>query len=202
MAIWFQIAIVLNVIYWGVFFYLLSRRRWNVPALAVGIFHMLFAAVGSVAPIRSLLDPNYIGYGVGVIQLEKRAVALPAVLILGWALTAAWVAVGKGRGRWMRLVLVGDLFFALSMGLSIVLDRSENWKFQLGEHFTATGVAGLLILLCFVTAPFIASAIWAAGRTQAGGTAPPIASDIYQEQSDSEKESQVPKDFRYAESRV
>src|SRR5438128_11465172 len=116
MAIWFQIALVLNVIYWAVFFYLLSRRRWNVPALAVGIFHMLFAAVVSVAPIRSLLDPDYIGYALGVLHFEKRAVALPAVLILGWALAAAWVAVGMGRGRWMRLIMVGDIFLALSLG--------------------------------------------------------------------------------------
>src|SRR5688572_1962491 len=200
MAIWFQIALALNVIYWAVFFYLLSRRRWNAPALAVGIFHMLFAAVISVAPIRSLLDPDYIGYGLGVIHFEKRAVALPAALILGWALAAAWIAVGKGRGRWMRLVMVGDLFFALSMGVSILLDGSRNWRFQLGEHFTATGVAGLLILLCFFTLPFIASAIWAARRTRAGGTTPPLASNAQEGRRGSEKDDRNTNGFRYSES--
>ncbi len=202
MAIWFQIALALNVIYWAVFFYLLSRRRWNAPALAVGIFHMLFAVVVSVAPFRSLLDPDYVGYGLGVIQFEKRAVALPAALILGWALAAAWIAVGYGRGRWMRLVMVGDLFFALSMGVSILLDDSQNWNFQLGEHFTATGVAGLLILLCFFTLPFIASAVWAASRTQAGGAAPPLTSNIHEERGGSEKEGKDTNGFRYSESRV
>src|SRR6266850_8351821 len=142
MAIWFQIALALNIIYWSIFFYLLSRRRWNASALVVGVFHMLFAAVVSVAPIRSLLDPDYMGYGLGVIHFEKRAVALPATLILGWALAAAWVAVGKARGRWMSLVMVGDLFFALSMGVSILLDDPKNWTFQLGEHFTATRISG------------------------------------------------------------
>jgi hypothetical protein len=202
MAIWFQIALVLNVIYWAVFCYLLSRRRWNVPALAVGIFHMLFAGIVSVAPIRSLLDPNYIGYGLGVIQFEKRAVAVPAALILGWALAAAWIAVGKGAGRWMRLVMVGDLFFALSLGASILLDDSQNWDFQLGEHFTASGVAGLLILLCFFTLPFIVSAIWAASRTRTGGTAPPLASNPEEERRGSEKDGKNTDGFRYSESRV
>lgn len=200
MAIWFQIALVLNIIYWSVFVYLLSRRRWNISALAVGIFHMLFAAVVSVAPIRSLLDPDYVGYGLGVIHFEKRAVALPAALILGWALAAAWVAIGQGRGRWMRIVMVGDLFLAMSMGISILLDRSQNWKFQLGEHFTATGVAGLLMLLCFFTLPFIASAIWAARRTQAGGTAPPLASNTHEERA--EEGDKNTNGFRYSESRV
>ncbi len=202
MAIWFQIALALNVVYWAVFFYLLSRRRWNVPALAVGVFHMLFAAVVSVAPIRSLLDPDYIGYGLGVLHFEKRAVVLPAALVLGWALAAAWVAVGKGRGRWMRLVMVGDLFFALSMGVSILLDNSQNWKFQLGEHFTATGAAGLLILLGLFTLPFIASAVWAAGRTRAGGTTPPIASHAREGRGGSEEDGEDTNVFRYSESRV
>src|SRR5829696_6650037 len=202
MTIWFQIALALNVIYWAVFFYLLSRRRWNAPALAVGIFHMLFAAVVSVAPIRSLLDPDYAGYGLGVIHFEKRAVVLPAALVLGWALAAAWVAVGKGVGRWMRLVVAGDLFFALGLGLSILLDGPRDWKFQLGEHFTATGVAGLLILLCFFTLPFIASAIWAAGRTRAGGKTPPIASNAQAGRGSSEEDGKNMNGFRYSESRA
>ena len=202
MAIWFQIALDLNVLYWAVFFYLLSRRRWNAPALAVGIFHMLFAAVVSVAPIRSLLDPNYVGYGLGVFHFEKRAVALPAALILGWALAAAWVAVGQGRGRWMRLVMIGDLLFALALGVSLLLDDSQNWKFQLGEHFTVAGVTGLLILLCFFTLPFIASAIWAAGRTRAGGQKPPTASGAQDGGGGSEKDGKDINGFRYAESRL
>jgi hypothetical protein len=202
MAVWFQIALALNVIYWAVFFYLLSRRRRDVPALAAGLFHMLFAAAVSVAPIRSLLDPDYVGYGLGVLHFEKRAVALPAALILGWALTAAWVAVGQGRGRWMRLVLAGDLFFALSMGVSILLDGSRNWKFQLGEHFTATGAAGLLILLCLFTLPFIASAVWAAGRTRAGGTAPPPASNAREGRESAKQGGKNTNSYRYAESRV
>ena len=201
MAIWFQIAIALNVIYWAVFFYLLSRRRWNVPALAVGIFHMLFAGVVSVAPIRSLLDPDYVGYGLGVLQFEKRAVVVPATLILCWALASAWITVGRGMGRWMKLVMLGDFFFSLSMGLSIFLDDSHNWKFQLGEYFTASGRAGLLILLGLFTAPFMVSGIWAAMRTQKGGTAPPLASNKHERET-SEKEGERPNGFRYAKSQV
>ena len=174
MAIWFQIALVLNLIYWTVFLYLVSRRRWTGLGLAVGAFHMFFASVVSVAPIRSILDPDYVGYGLGVLHFEKRAVAFPAAVILIWALASAWLAVGKGKGHWMRLVMVGDLFVALSISLSLALDDSQNWTFQLGEHFTAAGVAGLLILICLFTLPFIASAIWAATSTRTDGPKPPL----------------------------
>lgn len=173
MAKWFQIALALNLIYWAVFLYLLSRRRWTGWGLVVGVFHMFFAALISVAPIRSLLDPDYVGYGLGVLHFEKRAVAFPAAVILSWALASAWLAVGKGAGRWMRLVMVGDLFLALSMSVSLILDDSQNWKFQLGEYFTASGVPGLFILLSLFTLPFIASAIWAARSIGTDRSGPP-----------------------------
>ena len=200
MAIWFEIALVLNFIYWAIFVYLLSRRRWNIPALAVGIFHMLFATTTSVAPIRSLVDPAYIGYSVGLLHFEKRAVALPAALILGWALSSAYVAVSKGRGRWMILIMVGDLFFALGIGVPIVLN-SQDWKFQLGENFMASGAAGLLILLCLFALPFIASAIWAASRSRTDGKFPPIASNTEERRRESDEDKNR-NGFRYAESRL
>jgi len=202
MAIWFQMAIALNAIYWAVFIYLLSRRRWDATALAIGTFHMLFAAVVSVAPIRSFLDPGYAGYGLGFLHFEKRAVVIPASLILGWALAAAWVTVGRGRGRWMRLVMVGDLFLALNMGVSILLDGPQNWKFQLGEHLAVTGAAGLFILLCFFTLPFVVSAVWALSRTRAGGTAPPLTSSAQEERGHSEEEGKGKNGFRYSETRA
>ncbi len=102
----------------------------------------------------------------------------------------------------MKLVMIGDLFLALSLGVSILLDRSQNWKFQLGEHFTATGAAGLLILLCFFTLPFIASAIWAARRSQTGGTRPPVASHALEEGRASKKDGKDINGSRYSESRV
>jgi hypothetical protein len=198
MALWFKIAIPLNVIYWGIFCYLLSRRRWNAAALAVGLFHMLFAGVSSVAPIRALLDPHYVGYAVGMFQFEGRAVALPASLILAWALTAAWVSVGKGRGRWMKLVAVGDLLFGLSIGMLILLAGQGDWKFQLGEHFSVSGVPGLFVLLSFFTLPFIVSALWAMKRVSVDGTMPPQANNSEEKRLDSEEDSHSINDFRYS----
>lgn len=98
--------------------------------------------------------------------------------------------------------MVGDLFLALGMSVSILFDDSQNWKFQLGEHFTATGATGLLILSCFFTLPFIVSAIWAASRTRAGGTTPPLASNAQEEGGGSEKTGKDTNGFRYSESRA
>ncbi|HEX8141720.1 MAG TPA: hypothetical protein VF553_03935 [Pyrinomonadaceae bacterium] len=185
MAIWFKIAIALNIVYWGIFFFLLSRRRWNVAALAVGIFHMLFAVAFSVAPIRSALDPDYIGLSIGLISFTGWAVPLPAALLLGWALFAAWLAVGKGRGRWMTLIAVGDILFSISLGASILLD-SSNWKFQLGEHLTIDGYTGAVVVLTLFTLPFVLSALWAIRRARLDGNSPTPGQIAEDRRADSE----------------
>ena len=82
MNIWTAIFLVTNAVYWAVFFYLLSRRRWNAATLAVGLFHMLLASVLSVAPFRSLLDSDY-RWQLGFVSFDGRTAAIPAFLTLG-----------------------------------------------------------------------------------------------------------------------
>jgi hypothetical protein len=169
MNIWTPIFLVTNAVYWAVFFYLLSRRRWNAAALAVGIFHMLLASVLSVAPFRSLLDSDY-RWQLGFVSFDGRVAAIPAFLTLSWALGAAWITVGKGKGGWMWLIAAGDVLFALNLSAAIVLfPLSGNLayqKIQFGESFVLSGMkASLILLLCFVLPPMW-SGIWAARRAR------------------------------------
>lgn len=201
MAIWFKLAIPLNILYWAVFFYLLSRRRWNGAALAVGIFHMLLAGVFSVAPIRSLIDPDYIGLGVGLINFQGWAVPLPAAMLLGWCLVAAWLAVGKGSGRAMTLIAVGDILLAGSLGGSILLDSSQ-WKLQFGEHLTIEGYAGAVILLLLFTLPLILSAFWAVRRARLDGNPPPLADAKPEDRHDSDDKGRGNNNLRFSQTSV
>lgn len=197
MAIWFWLAIALNVFVWSIFFYLLSHRRWNVAALGVGIFHMLFSMVLSVAPFRSFLDPNYPGLGLGFLRFEGLAATLPATLIFGWAAATAWIAVSKGEGRWMRLILIGDIFLALNFGGSTLLEgSSDNWRIDLGEGRSITGLSSAFVLLLFFTVPFVASAVWAARRSRSNRNAPPVNSDLQQQRDDTEDHTNDINSFR------
>ena len=202
MAIWFKFAIAFNLIYWTIFFLLLSRRRWTIPGLMAGIFHMLFAAMVSVAPLRATLDPQYTNFGLGFIQVKGQAAAIPAALLLCWALLAAWIAVSKSSGRWMTVIAAGDIFLALNMGGSLLLGHAEDWTFQLGEYLTVTGVAGLVILLFFFTGPFVASAIWAIKRTGSGGTTRPFVQNEEGKNRVAYEETKKVNGFRYIESRA
>lgn len=172
MNIWTTIFLVTNAIYWAVFFYLLSRHRWNAAALVVGLFHMLLASVLSVAPFRSLLDPDY-RWQLGLVGFEGRVAVIPAFLTLAWTLAAAWITVAKRNGSWMWLVAVGDVLFALNLGAAIVLfswrGNPAYQKIQFGERVVLSGtIASLILLLCFALPP-IGSAIWAARRARSIG---------------------------------
>ena len=202
MAIWFKLAIAANLIYWTIFFLLLSRRRWTVAGLIAGIFHMLFAAIVSVAPIRSTLDPQYTNFGLGFVQAKGHAAALPSALLLCWALLAAWIAVDKSKRRWMPVIAMGDIFLALNMGGSLLLGDAEDWTVQLGEYLTINGVAGLVILLFFFTGPFVASAIWAIRRTGSGGTTRPFAQNKAGKNRVADEETKKVNGFRYTQSRA
>lgn len=179
MTIWLWIALLSNLIYWTIFFKLVTRRQWNKAALAVGILHMAFASLLVVAPIRSLIDPHYIGYQLGLIRFEGRATALPAAIFLLWALSSAWSAVTGKRGGWLKALALGDVLFAVNLGFEFVRSywRGElsGAAIQFGEHLTLAGPvwAGALMLLLVV--PFAYSARWALRTNKVASPPPPLA---------------------------
>lgn len=202
MAIWFWLALASNITVWSIFFLMLSRRRWDMTALTVGILHMLFAILVSVAPFRSFLDSDYPGLGLGFLRFEKTMATLPATLIFCWAVAAALVAVGKERGRWMLLLLIGDIFLALNFGGSTLLEgQTDNWRIDFGEGRSITGLPGAFILLLLFTAPFVASAIWAARHSRSNGSAPP-ALNYREERDKAGKTANDTNGFRFSENRI
>ena len=203
MAIWFWLALASNIVVWSIFFVLLARGRWNWAALTVGVLHMLFAIIVSVAPFRSFLDPGYPGLGLGFLRFEKMAATLPATLIFCWAVAGAWVAVSKGWGRWFLLLIVGDIFMALNFGASTLLEgRADNWRIELGPGNSITGLAGAFVLILLFTMPFLASAIWAAKRRYSNGPMPPLAVDQQETRSKDGANSHDVNGFRFSEHRV
>lgn len=178
MTIWLWIALISNLVYWTIFFKLVAHRRWSKPALAVGLLHMVFASLLVVAPIRSLIDPAYIGYQLGLIRFEGRATALPATIFLVWALSSAWSAVAGKRGRWLKAIAVGDILFACNLGVEMV---RAYWRGELGgaviefgEHLTLSGPLWAGVLMLVFVVPFAYSAFWALRQAKATPPAPPL----------------------------
>lgn len=177
MTVWLWMALISNVIYWSLFFYLAAHRRRHRGALAVGLLHLLFAVPLVVAPIRALLDASYVGYQLGFIRFEGRAAVLPTSIILAWALSGAWLAVsGSSHKAGLKTLAIGDLLFALNFGAHFLLDwyRGElaGPQIQFGEHLTLYGPLAALIPTLLFAIPFVASAGWALVRAHSGNPPP------------------------------
>ena len=163
MTRWLAIALVTNLVYWAVFVYLARRHRPGAGAVTLGVMHMLLAGVLSVAPIRSFLDPDYPGFGVGLLHFEKRAATLPASLLFLWALASALILASGSRGRKLWIVAAGDALFALNM-LGDLARSGGGGDIQFGEHFTISGAMALAIMaVLFVGGPAL-SACWSGRR--------------------------------------
>jgi hypothetical protein len=140
------------------------------------------------------------------VRFEGRWATLPSTVFLSWALAAAWIAVSLGRGQWMKLIAVGDILFALNLGGGFLLDYMrgdlESSKIQGGEFFTLQGTVAALIPLLLFTLPFAASALWAARRTQSGGTTPPFAQGTQKKDTGLEEDIRDINGFRYSDNRI
>ena len=206
MTIWLWIGYFSGALYWSVFLYLLSRRRWNAGALAVAVLHMLFAMPFMVAPIRSLLDPAYPGFQFILLRFEGRAATLPSAMFLAWALAAAWISVAKGRGRWMKVVAIGDILFALLLGAGFLGDLLRGdltgEQIQFGEHLTLSGPVWALVPVLLFGLPFVASAIWALSRSRSSVGRPPLASNNNEGRKDPEDDTKNTDSFRYSQCRA
>lgn len=102
-TIWNWILVVSNVVYWGIFIYLLTRRRWNIAALGVGDTLMLLSrgredlgnrgARGHGVPVRpapfrecGMVNTKNPAAGEGRVTHRRRRLRqiLPCVILFGW----------------------------------------------------------------------------------------------------------------------
>ena len=160
MNAWGWIFLASSVVYWAIFLKVAWSGSGRPVPILVGVVHMLFAMGLSVAPARSFFDPHYHGFGLGLLRFEGQAATLPASIILGWALASAWIAVSRAPGRWLLVVAVFDLLFALNSAGAMLTPGSDH-RIQLGDALTIGGLWGATIMLLLLAAAPLLSSGWA-----------------------------------------
>jgi hypothetical protein len=166
MTVWLAGGLVLSALFWLGFVHL--RRRFQASPSQAWAAAVQVAPAGllSVAPWRSLLDPDYIGYGLGVLRFPGRSASLPATLILSSLLVSAWILLRFRGGRPYVVPALVNLLFAANLGLGILGEEAP--RFQLGEHLTLTGAPALALVLVLLVLPFLLVAGWCGWRTREG----------------------------------
>lgn len=169
---WLYPGFAAFVVYFSIFGFFVSKRRWTRAGLGVGLANMILVSMNIVAPIRGVLDPDYLGYHIGLIHVDPGVwVTITAGSIVVLALSSACFAALNLRGRAMAFVAVVDSAFLILIGFPVMyegLANSADFKIQLGEYLFIPGMIAVLISAMLLVVPIAASVVWSAKRIRNG----------------------------------
>lgn len=149
-----------------------ARPRWQ--AIVVGLAMLLIAGMNGAAPVRGLVDPDYVGFHYGLFSAEKGiAVTFVAGGVFLLAATGAFAALRRSR-RAKAVVAGVCLLFLGAVGapwLSGALSDIESNTIQFGEYLTIPGVLSTALLFVLIILPFVIGLLWAGPSALSRGTA-------------------------------
>lgn len=168
---WPYVAVATGAVVAVPFLYFLVQRDWSWTALLVALANLIVVFLNGAAPIRGLLDPNYIGYGFGFLIAAKGiSVTLAAGgLVLASAL-ACWIAIRNRANPAMLLVAAVCAFHVVNIGfplLDSVRANPEEVTIQFGEYLTVPYQVAIPALVTLLIFPFLAGIPWALRRAVA-----------------------------------
>lgn len=167
---WFALAVSAPLL--AVWTLAARRARAGAPAAFIGLAHLLVAGLHSAAPVRGYLDPDYVGYGFGLLAADRGlAVTLVAGTVWIVAALGAFLALSRARLA-MAFVALSSGAFAAIIGAPLALDLltdPDASKIQLGEYLTIPGLAAVGLLLVLLVLPFLVGVVWAGRRVLSRG---------------------------------
>ena len=171
---WALLALSITAVLIVAWLFVLAKSPRSFASIYVSFGFLLLAGMNSAAPIRGSVDPNYIGYGFGMLRAEK---GLPVTLMAGGVFLAAalcvFLAARNRRGPTMWIVALIALAFTVIHGWpwlqNAVTDPSSN-IIQFGEYLTIPGAVGTALSGVLLVLPFLIGTIWACRRATATAT--------------------------------
>ena len=168
---WALFALCVTSVLLATWAFLIARNSRSFASVYVSFAFLLLAGMNSAAPLRAYVDPNYIGYGFGLLRADK---GLPVTLAAGSVFVAAavcaFIAARNRRGNAMWAVAAVCAAFAVIQGwpwLRNALSDPASNTIQFGEYFTVPGVVGTAVLGALLVLPFLIGVPWAARRARA-----------------------------------
>lgn len=149
--------------------YFLFQRRWSWIALVASIPNLIIATMNGAAPIRGLVDPDYVGFGFGFLSADKGiAVTLAAGgLVIASALAAA-LAIRNKPGFGMLVVAAVSAFHLVNIGFPMtdaILADPSQMKIQFGEYLTVPAMIAIPAIIALLILPFLLALPWALRRS-------------------------------------
>jgi hypothetical protein len=168
---WALFALSIAMVMIAIWILVLAKSRRSLMSIYVSFAFLLFAAMNSAAPIRGYVDPNYVGYGFGLLRADKGLlVTCMAGSVFLVSAVCAFLAARNRTGQAMWIVAVACSAFAVIQGwpwLEGVLHDPTGNAIQFGEYLTIPGLAASALLGALLVVPFVLGAPWAARRALA-----------------------------------
>lgn len=169
---WAYEALAVSSVLLVVWLVVAVRAKAGAPAAFVGLAHLIVAGLHSAAPMRGYFDPQYIGYGFGLLTAPNGlAVTITAGAVWVIAALGAFLSLSKARVA-MAFVALSSLAFAVIIGAPLVRDllvTADTSKLQLGQYLTIPGAAAIGLLLGVLVLPFVIGFVWAGRRVLSRG---------------------------------
>lgn len=154
---WLHFGFILFGIYVVWFGYVLLKKQFHRALLLYGLAHVPYLLVNLVAPFRGTMDPEYLGYSFGLLQLPQG----PLVpIVVGSIVVACFMIItlaflNRLEGRWpyaFGVDLALTVLFAIPIVLGILSNPGEA-NLQLGEFLTLSGYVVALIVFVLFSGP-------------------------------------------------
>ncbi len=119
--------------------------------------HLPYLLVNLVAPFRGILDPDYAGYSLGLIQLPK---GIAVTLIVGFLVLICLFLMSRAlmdrmNGLWTLAFLL-DLLLVILVAAPLLIDILGNmdaFRVELGEDMQFSGFLVALLVFVVFTLP-------------------------------------------------
>lgn len=147
------------------------RAKPGPAAGIVGFAHLLVAGMNSAAPVRGYVDPDYVGYGFGLLAADRGlAVTVTAGAVWLTAVLGAFLSLSVNRIA-MALAALTSAAFTVVIGLPLaqgaLADPAAN-TIQFGEYLTIPGVVATVLMIALLALPFAFGVVWAGRRVLRG----------------------------------
>ena len=167
---WALFATGVTAVLAAAWLWLAVKRRWAWPGLVASIGCLIAASLNSAAPVRGLIDPDYVGYSFGLLQSAKGiGVTLTGGPIFLASAAAALIGVSRRSGPALWLVAAVCAALLAILGVPTIRDAFADPTantIQFGEYLTVPGLVGTGFLLLLLAVPFAIGLLWAPGAAR------------------------------------
>ena len=145
-----------------------ARKRMTCAGFFASLPQFLVAMLNGAAPVRSIMDPDYVGYTFGMLHADK---GMPVMMMSGGIYIAAIVSgllcMFAMNGPAMIFVAAFDLFVLAIIGIPMVqtmMTDPSQFIVQAGEYFTMSPMMSVAAIVVLVVIPLLLVVYWAGKR--------------------------------------